>query len=141
MSGKKLKVTVVVSDNHGFQCIRLLQMGSAGQDFGNEFRAREQKTNRLTGDYVPVDFKKNAESMGARSWHVKTPNELCQALGEARRESRPCVIVAETEPHSFVPSSGLWWDVAVAEASNDPVTQELRKKYEQTGSKLQRCYY
>ena len=138
---EKLKVTVVVSDNHGYQCIRLLQLGSTGQDFGNEFRAREQKTNRLTGDYLPLDLKKNAESMGARAWHVTTPNELCQALGEARKEKRPCVIVAKTEPHAFVPSSGLWWDVAVAEASNDPAIQELQKKYEQSRKKLQRFYY
>ena len=136
-----LKVTVVVSDNHGFQCIRNLQMGSAGQDFGNEFRARDQKTNRLTGDYLSLDYKKNAESMGARAWHVKTPNELCQALGEARKEKRPCVIVAKTEPHVFVPPSGLWWDVSVAEASSDPATQELHKKHEQTRKKLQRFYY
>ena len=131
-----LKVTVVVSDNYGFQCIRNLQMGSTGQDFGNEFRARDQKTNRLTGDYLSLDYKKNAESMGARAWHVKTPNELCQALGEARKEKRPCVIVAKTEPHVFVPSSGLWWDVSVAEASNDSATEELHKKHEQARKKL-----
>ena len=136
-----LKVTVVVSDNHGYQCIRNLQMGSTGQDFGNEFRARDQKTNRLAGDYLSLDYKKNAESMCARAWHVKTPNELCQALGEARKEKRPCVIVAKTEPHVFVPPSGLWWDVSVAEASNDPATQELHKKHEQTRKKLQRFYY
>ncbi len=136
-----LKVTVVVSDNYGFQCIRNLQMGSTGQDFGNEFRARDQKTNRLTGDYLSLDYKKNAESMGARAWHVKTPNELCQALGEARKEKRPCVIVAKTEPHVFVPSSGLWWDVSVAEASNDSATEELHKKHEQARKKLQRFYY
>ena len=138
---ENLKVTVVLSDNHGFQCIRQLQMGTTGRDFGNEYRAREQKTNRLTGEFVPLDFKKNAESMGARAWHVKTPDEVCQALREARKESRPCVIVAATEPYRYVPWSGVWWDVAAAEVSEDPVTQELRKQYEQARDQWQRFYY
>ena len=138
---ENLKVTVVVSDNHGFQCIRQLQMGTAGRDFGNEYRAREKKTNRLTGEFVPLDFKKNAESMGARAWHVKTPDELCRALREARQESRPCVIVAATEPYRYVPWSGVWWDVASAEVSEDPVTQKLRQQYEQARDQWQRFYY
>ena len=138
---ENLKVTVVVSDNHGFQCIRQLQMGTAGRDFGNEYRAREKKTNRLTGEFVPLDFKKNAESMGARAWHVKTPDELCRALREARQESRPCVIVAATEPYRYVPWSGVWWDVASAEVSEDSVTQKLRQQYEQARDQWQRFYY
>ena len=138
---ENLKVTVVVSDNHGFQCIRQLQMGAAGRDFGNEYRAREKKTNRLTGEFVPLDFKKNAESMGARAWHVKTPDEVCQALREARQETRPCVIVAATEPYRYVPWSGVWWDIAAAEVSEDPVTQKLRKQYEQARDQWQRFYY
>ena len=138
---ENLKVTVVVSDNHGFQCIRQLQMGTAGRDFGNEYRAREKKTNRLTGEFVPLDFKKNAESMGARAWHVKTPDEVCQALREARQETRPCVIVAATEPYRFVPWSGVWWDIAAAEVSEDPVTQKLRQQYEQAREQWQRFYY
>lgn len=138
---ENLKVTVVLSDNHGFQCIRQLQMGTTGRDFGNEYRAREKKTNRLTGEFVPLDFKKNAESMGARAWHVKTPDEVCQALREARKESRPCVIVAATEPYRYVPWSGVWWDVAAAEVSEDPVTQKLRQQYEQARDQWQRFYY
>ena len=138
---ENLKVTVVLSDNHGFQCIRQLQMGTTGRDFGNEYRAREKKTNRLTGEFVPLDFKKNAESMGARAWHVKTPDEVCQALREARKESRPCVIVAATEPYRYVPWSGVWWDVAAAEVSEDPVTKKLRQQYEQARDQWQRFYY
>jgi TPP-dependent trihydroxycyclohexane-1,2-dione (THcHDO) dehydratase len=35
----------------------------------------------------------------------------------------------------------VWWDVAAAEVTNDPVTQELRAAYEEEREKFQRYYY
>ena len=122
---ERLKITVVLSENHGYQCIRQLQLGRAGHSFGNEFRSRDSHTNRLEGDFVSIDFAKNAESMGARAWHVKTPAELKQALRDARAETRSCVIVVETEKYRFLPSSEVWWDVAAAEVSQDAATQKF----------------
>lgn len=136
-----LKVTVIIAENHGFQVIRQLQMNRAGRSFGNEFRARDTESDRLEADYVPLDFCKNAESMGAKTWHVFTPDEVRQALDEARAESGPCVIVAEIEKHRYLPGSGVWWDVAPAEVTADPVTQELRQAYEDERARLQRFYY
>jgi 3D-(3,5/4)-trihydroxycyclohexane-1,2-dione acylhydrolase (decyclizing) len=136
-----LKITVVVSENHGYQCIWGLQMARAGRAFGNEFRRRDGATNRLEGDYLRIDFAKNAESLGARAWHVATPEGLRGALREARPESRLCVIVCETEKHRFLPPSGIWWDVASAEATNDPMTRKLREGYEAERRTLQRFHY
>ncbi len=136
---EELKITVVIADNHGFQVIRQLQMARAGRSFGNEFRARDQ-ANALEGEYLPIDFAANAASFGARTWQVATPDELCRALREARSEARSCVIVAETEKHRYLPGSGVWWDVAAAEATADPVTTQLRAEYE-AGRKQQRFYY
>jgi 3D-(3,5/4)-trihydroxycyclohexane-1,2-dione acylhydrolase (decyclizing) len=138
---ENLKVTVVLVENHGYQCIRNLQLARAGHSFGNEFRARDSATHRLEADYLQIDFARNAESMGARTWRVSTTEELRRALREARDEKGSCVIVAETEPYRSTPGSGVWWDVAVAEASNDPVTQRLRTDYEENQKKLQRFYY
>ena len=136
-----LKITILLMNNHGFQIIRRLQMGRVGISFGNEFRARDMEVNRLEGDYLDIDFAKNAESMGARAWNVSTPDELRQALQEARQETRSCVIVAETEPHRYGPSSEVWWDVAAAEVTNDSETQEARTTYESDRHKLQRFHY
>ncbi len=138
---ERLKITVVIAENHGFQCIRQLQMGRVGRSFGNEFRARDDATGRLEGDYVEIDFAKNAESMGARAWHVTTPEELRTALQEAREESRSCVIVSEVEKHRYLPGSGVWWDIAAAEATKDEVTGKLREEYEEGREGLQRFYY
>ncbi|MBM3265306.1 MAG: 3D-(3,5/4)-trihydroxycyclohexane-1,2-dione acylhydrolase (decyclizing), partial [candidate division Zixibacteria bacterium] len=115
-----LKITVVVSENHGYQCIRALQMARAGRSFGNEFRSRTAASNRLEGDYVKLDLAQNAKSLGARAWQVATPDELRQALQEAREETRPCVIVCETEKYRLLPPNGMWWDIASAEATHDP---------------------
>ncbi len=136
-----LKVTVIVSENHGYQVIRQLQMNRVGHSFGNEFRARDGATRRLEGDYLSIDFVKNAGSMGARTWRVATPDQVRQALREARQETQPCVIVVETEKHRYLPGANIWWDVASAEVTNDAVTYELRQAYEEDRDRLQRFYY
>jgi 3D-(3,5/4)-trihydroxycyclohexane-1,2-dione acylhydrolase (decyclizing) len=140
-SQEGLKITLVISENHGFQCIRQLQMGRAGHSFGNEFRARDVESKRLEGDFVRIDFAKNAESMGARTWSANTPEEVRQALHEAREEKNTSVIVVQTEKYHFLPGSGVWWDVAPAEVSQDPVTRKLRAEYEESRRKLQRFHY
>jgi 3D-(3,5/4)-trihydroxycyclohexane-1,2-dione acylhydrolase (decyclizing) len=138
---ENLKITVVISENHGFQVIRQLQMARVGTSFGNEFRSRDQRKNWLEGDYLDIDFAKNAESLGARSWFVRQPEELRKALQEARDERRSCVIVVETEKHRYLPWSEVWWDVAPAEVASDEKTLERRVEYEENRRKLQKFHY
>jgi 3D-(3,5/4)-trihydroxycyclohexane-1,2-dione acylhydrolase (decyclizing) len=135
-----LKLTVLISDNRGFQIIRRLQMDRVGVRFGNEFRARDPRTGRLEGEYLQVDYAKNAESMGAATWRVTNPEDLRQALEEARTTSRTCAIVIETEPHRYGPDSEVWWDVVPAEVSRDPATRRARAEYEASRDRLQRFY-
>jgi 3D-(3,5/4)-trihydroxycyclohexane-1,2-dione acylhydrolase (decyclizing) len=134
-----LKITVVISENHGFQSIRRLQMWRAGRDFGNEFRAR--RNGRLEGEYLRVDLAKAAEGLGARAFRADTPDALRDALEQARGEQRSCVIVCETEPHRYLPASEVWWDVAPAEVSGDELVRELRADYEREREELQRFHY
>ena len=135
-----LKLTLVLSENHGFQSIRSLQMLRAGRSFGNEFRSRDMEKNLLEGGYMKIDFAQNAASFGAKTWNVTTPEGVRHALREARGESQTCVIVAEVEPHHYLPDSGVWWDIAAAESSEDPETQARRQEYEE-GLSLQRFHY
>ena len=136
-----LKVTVIVMNNHGFQIIRRLQMGRSGISFGNEFRARDAQSNRLEGDYLPIDFAKIAEGMGAKAWKVTGPDDLAEALAAARQESGSCLIEVEVEKHRYGPGSEVWWDVASAEVSADEETQALRQAYEAERTELQRFHY
>jgi 3D-(3,5/4)-trihydroxycyclohexane-1,2-dione acylhydrolase (decyclizing) len=116
-------------------------MAKIGSMFGTEFRKRDSKKDRLEGDYIPLDFAKNAASMGAVTWNVKTIPELRDALHGARHQKGVCVIVVETEKHRYVPGSGIWWDVAPAEVSNDAVTKKLRRQFEKDRKNLQRFHY
>src|SRR5439155_25764904 len=133
---EELKVTIVISENHGFQSIRRLQMLRAGREFGNELRTRSD--GRLQGDYVELDLARVAEGLGAVASRASSPDELRNALASARGARRSCVIVCETEPHRFLPGANVWWDVAPAEVSEDPVVQELRAEYERDRDRLQR---
>jgi 3D-(3,5/4)-trihydroxycyclohexane-1,2-dione acylhydrolase (decyclizing) len=134
-----LKVTVVISENHGYQSIQRLQLWRHGRKFGNEFRSRQN--GRLDGDYVRLDLAKAAEGLGARTWRVETPGALRAALEAARGERNACVIVCETEPHRYLPESDVWWDVAPPEVSSEPEVRDRRREYEREKAELQRFYY
>lgn len=136
-----LKITVLIAQNQGFQIIRRLQMDRAGISFGNEFRKRDSKVNRLEGDYLKIDFAKNAESMGVKAWSAKNPDEMREALKNTREETCSCVIVIETEKYRYSLDPEVWWDVAAAEVSNDKETQQARVKFEAEKANLQRFYF
>ena len=135
-----LKITVVISENHGFQSIRRLQMVRAGRPFGNELRSRDGG-DRLEGPYIQLDLAKVAEGLGAVALRAITPDELRTALEQSRKERGPCVIVCETEPHRYLPGSGVWWDVAPAEVSKDEAVQAIRAEYDRDRAAHQRFYY
>ena len=134
-------MTVVIPNNYGYISIRGLQMINVGHSFGTELRKRNPETNLLDGEFMHIDFAKNAESMGAKTWNVATPRELRQALMDARQENRTCVIVAEIDKYNTSKRSDVWWECPPAETSNDPTTKELRKGYEGFRDKMQRIYY
>jgi 3D-(3,5/4)-trihydroxycyclohexane-1,2-dione acylhydrolase (decyclizing) len=134
-----LKITLLLSKNDGYQCIRDLQMRSVGRDFGNEFRSRGAGSNRLDGSYVELDYAANARSLGARTWSVETAADFERALAEARDERRPCAIIVTTDRYRRGLGSEVWWDVAPAEVSADEVTIRARDEYER-GRARQRYY-
>jgi 3D-(3,5/4)-trihydroxycyclohexane-1,2-dione acylhydrolase (decyclizing) len=119
-----------VVDNHGYQCILELQRAVGVPDFGNELRYRDHRTKLLTGDYIPVDFKKHAEAMGAKATVAINAHELAQALAAAREADGVSVIVVPVDPEKRMPDMGNWWDVPVAEVSQDQRTRQAREAYE-----------
>jgi 3D-(3,5/4)-trihydroxycyclohexane-1,2-dione acylhydrolase (decyclizing) len=139
MRKEGLDVTVVISENHGYQSIQRLQTWRHGRMFGNEFRSR--RNGRLEGDYLELDLVRAAEGLGARAWRADTPEAFVAALEESRGERGPRVIVARTEPHRYLPGSDVWWDVAPPEVSEEPEAQERRADYERERAELQRFHY
>jgi 3D-(3,5/4)-trihydroxycyclohexane-1,2-dione acylhydrolase (decyclizing) len=128
--GEGLKMTIVLVDNHGYQCILGLQRAVGVADFGNELRYRDSGTKELTGGYIPVDFQKHAEAMGAKSIVAKTAEELKKALSDAKNDDRVTVIVVPVDPDKRMPGMGTWWDVPVAEVSGEEKTRKTRETYE-----------
>ena len=53
------------------------------------------------------------------------------AFGEAQADGGVTVIQLETDPLAPAPTSPAWWDVPVAEVSDDPRVQAARTEYEE----------
>jgi 3D-(3,5/4)-trihydroxycyclohexane-1,2-dione acylhydrolase (decyclizing) len=105
-------------------------MGSGSPSFGNELRFRDGEDGVLSGDYVPVDFVKNAESLGARGIRATTAEEFRAALEIAKAETRTTVVCVPTNPDVRVPNYEGWWDVPIAEVSGEASVREAREEYE-----------
>jgi 3D-(3,5/4)-trihydroxycyclohexane-1,2-dione acylhydrolase (decyclizing) len=138
---ENVHIVVVLVDNHGYASIGALSrsVGSAG--FGTHYRRREQhqlldapdgEGPAQRAEPLPVDLAANAESLGARVVRTRTIDELREALDGAKASGGgPVVVYVETDRYAGVPSYEGWWDVPVAELSDDAAVQEARSEYEQ----------
>jgi 3D-(3,5/4)-trihydroxycyclohexane-1,2-dione acylhydrolase (decyclizing) len=138
--GEGIRITIVVVDNRGYQCILGLQRAVGVADFGNELRHRDKSTQQLTGDYIPVDFQQHAASMGAHAVLAKTPDQLKSALVTAKRSDRINVIVVPVDPEKRMPPTGNWWDVPVASVSSSEKTRSTRESYEKATANQRRVF-
>ena len=125
-----IQLVIVVVDNSGFQCIKGLQMSAGSPAFGNELRFRDPGTGRLDGAPIPIDFVANARSLGATAFAANDADELRDALARAKAEPGTVVIHVPVDPEAGVPGYESWWDVPVAEVSNEPGVREARAAYE-----------
>jgi 3D-(3,5/4)-trihydroxycyclohexane-1,2-dione acylhydrolase (decyclizing) len=138
-----IRIVVVLVDNHGYASIGALSrsLGSAG--FGTHYRRSlngRPILDPLDGaETLPVDLATNAESLGARVIRTRTVDELRAALDEARGADGPVVVHIETDRYEGVPSYDGWWEVPVAEVSEDPAVRAAREAFERD-RKAQREY-
>jgi 3D-(3,5/4)-trihydroxycyclohexane-1,2-dione acylhydrolase (decyclizing) len=129
------KITVILLDNNGYQCIHNLQRGHGSSGFGNEFRYRSPETKRLTGDFVQIDFSGYARSLGARTYSVHTIDELKAALAQAKQETVSTLIEIKVVAGTNTDGYESWWRVGVAEVSeSDKVTESYNKMQQQIES-------
>jgi 3D-(3,5/4)-trihydroxycyclohexane-1,2-dione acylhydrolase (decyclizing) len=130
-----LKVTYIISENHGFQVIRRLQMLKFGQQFGNDFRYRGEGGTAanalLDGGYLHVDLGEVAHGLGAHTVRATTAAEVRAALKDTRDIDGPVAIVVPTVPLVDLPGSEVFWDVAPAEVSEQEWVAPIRAEYEE----------
>jgi 3D-(3,5/4)-trihydroxycyclohexane-1,2-dione acylhydrolase (decyclizing) len=124
------KLIIVLVDNSGYQCIRGLQMASGSPAFGNEFRYRDPASGRLDGAFIPIDFAKNAESLGAIAFRADTAEELNSALAEAKSTDRTTLIHVRVDVDARVPGFDSWWDVPIAQVSGEQGVKDAFEHYE-----------
>ncbi|HEX2457817.1 MAG TPA: 3D-(3,5/4)-trihydroxycyclohexane-1,2-dione acylhydrolase (decyclizing) [Vicinamibacterales bacterium] len=126
---ERIKLTIVVLDNHGYSSIGGLSASVGCAGFGTRYRFRGE-SGELDGDPVPVDFVANAASMGARAIKVCTRGEIEAALGAAKAHPGVSVIVIPVDREARVPSYESWWDVPVAATSPLDAVQRARTAYD-----------
>jgi 3D-(3,5/4)-trihydroxycyclohexane-1,2-dione acylhydrolase (decyclizing) len=139
---ERIPIVVVLVNNHGYASIGALSrsLGSAG--FGTHYRSRDGRQlldDAPLAEPLPIDLATNAESLGARLIRTRTIDELRAALEEARGASGPVVLHIEVDRYEGVPSYEGWWDVPVAEVSEDERVRSAREEYERA-RKAQRHY-
>ena len=128
---ERIKVIVVLVQNHGFHSIGSLSESLGSQRFGTRYRMRED-SHRLDGDLIGIDLAANARSLGAYVIEVHSREELAAAIAEAKArpdDGGPVVIHVETDPFVHAPDSASWWDVPVSEVSELRSTRAAYRGY------------
>jgi 3D-(3,5/4)-trihydroxycyclohexane-1,2-dione acylhydrolase (decyclizing) len=130
-----IKVVIVLLDNHGFASIGGLSKSVGSDGFGTKYRYRTDN-DHLSGDVLPVDYAANCTSLGAKVIKANNRDELAEAVRKAQQiENRPVCIVVEVDRSQRVGGYESWWDVAVAEVSENPNVQRARQEYEEAKSR------
>ncbi|MCY4525780.1 MAG: 3D-(3,5/4)-trihydroxycyclohexane-1,2-dione acylhydrolase (decyclizing) [Anaerolineaceae bacterium] len=130
-----IKVNFIVMDNHGFASIGGLSNAVGSDGFGTKYRYRTD-SGHLDGETLPIDFAANCASLGAHVIEAGNRDELADAVREAQTiKNRPVCIVIEVDRHQRVGNYESWWDVAVAEVSDNEAVKAARSAYEEDRKK------
>lgn len=117
---ENLKITILLFDNAGFGCINNLQMSQGMGSFGTENRHRNPKTGKMDGPLVKVDFAKNAESYGCKSYRVHDEAQLIAAIDNAKSHSGCVLIDIKVLPKTMTNGYEAWWRTGTAQVAKNP---------------------
>jgi 3D-(3,5/4)-trihydroxycyclohexane-1,2-dione acylhydrolase (decyclizing) len=130
---QRIPIVVVLVDNHGYASIGALSRSVGSSGFGTLYRFSDNGSVPLdpaSTDVLPLDLAANAESLGAWVIRARTVEELRDGLADARGAAGPVVIHIEADRYRGVPSYESWWDVPVAEVSEEETVRAAREAYE-----------
>jgi 3D-(3,5/4)-trihydroxycyclohexane-1,2-dione acylhydrolase (decyclizing) len=131
---ERIKVIVVIVQNHGFASIGHLSESVGNERFGTMYRYLDPKTHDFEGDAVlPVDLAANARSYGVDVIEIApgpgATDDLGRAIRTAKAKDTATVIHINSDPLVYAPDGEGWWDVPVAEVSTLDSTRRARKDY------------
>lgn len=115
------KINILLFDNSGFGCINNLQMGHGSGSYFTEFRNHDNQI-------INIDYAKVAEAYGAKVYRANTEEELIAALEDAKKQEVSTLIEMKVLPKTMTEGYESWWNVGVAEVSEN---EEVQKAYEE----------
>lgn len=134
---EKIKLILVLIQNHGYASIGALSESLGSQRFGTKYRQLDPEAHSFDdGEKLPIDLALNAESLGCRVIRVGSGEDTIKDLEAAVVEAKaapegggPIVIYIESDPLLDAPSSESWWDVPVSQTSELESTQKAYTTY------------
>ncbi|HEY8295285.1 MAG TPA: thiamine pyrophosphate-dependent enzyme, partial [Micrococcaceae bacterium] len=134
---ERIKLIVVLIQNHGYASIGALSESLGSQRFGTKFRTLDREQHTFDdGARLPVDLAANAESLGVRVIRIEPGGTVIADLEAAIRaakaspeEGGPILIHVESDPLLDAPGSESWWDVPVAQVSELESTRQAFTAY------------
>jgi len=130
MVQEHIKAVIVLLDNHGFASIGGLSKSVGSDGFGTKYRYRTD-SHQLDGDPLPIDYAQNCASLGAHVIKADTRDAFLAALHEANQiVGKPVCIVSEVDRRQRVAGYESWWEVAIAEVSENSEVGRARSEYE-----------
>jgi 3D-(3,5/4)-trihydroxycyclohexane-1,2-dione acylhydrolase (decyclizing) len=131
---ERLKVIVVIVQNHGFGSIGHLSESIGSDRFGTQYRYADPTTGVAGDEVLPVDLAANARSYGIDVIEIAPgPDaiaELGRAITTAKASQTATVIHINADPLRYAPDGEGWWDVPIAEVSEREPTRRARNAYE-----------
>jgi 3D-(3,5/4)-trihydroxycyclohexane-1,2-dione acylhydrolase (decyclizing) len=130
---ERVPIVIVLVDNHGYASIGALSRSIGSSGFGTLYRFSDNGSvpvDPASTDVLPIDLAANAESLGARVVRASTIEDLRDGLASARGADGPVVVYIEADRYAGVPSYESWWDVPVAEVSEEDTVRAARAGYE-----------
>ncbi len=125
---ENIKIIVLLFDNAGFGCINNLQMSQGMGSFGTENRYRNPESGNMDGKLIKVDFAKNAESYGCKSYRVHDERQLLDALRKAQKQTVPVLIDIKVLPKTMTHDYESWWRIGTAQVAKNPAIESAAKK-------------
>ena len=130
---QRVPIVIVLVDNHGYASIGALSRSVGSSGFGTLYRFSDNGSvpvDPASTDVLPLDLAANAESLGARVVRASSIGDLRDALARARGADGPVVVYIEADRYAGVPGYETWWDVPVAEVSDEETVRSAREGYE-----------
>ena len=128
---ERIKVIVVLVQNHGFHSIGSLSEELGSQRFGTRYRYRGP-TAGWTATCCPWTWPRTPGASACTCSRSTPPTSWQRPSwwpSRPRQDAGPIVIHVNTDPTVYAPDSRAWWDVPVSQVSGLDSTRDAYDRY------------